>query len=143
MNLLWHLLLGGGIGVIFAAALNSWIYMVPAVIGSVLPDMIDKTIWIVSGLGNGRFGFHSLLVIGILAALAGMLWFSDMQPLAIIVIALTVGIFSHQILDSMWLPRYIDEWVWPVGGGTLGNGIHENDLALWMERHPFGVGWFV
>jgi membrane-bound metal-dependent hydrolase YbcI (DUF457 family) len=114
MFFFYHLLTGIILGFLIADFLRDRRWIIPCIIGAVLPDLIDKPLGYLifpsMDLG-GRFLFHNFLVFLLILAIGILVWKWYTSP---IFIALAVGILSHQILDSMWkLPLY---WLYPLYG---------------------------
>lgn len=92
----------------------SYLDMRIILIGSLLPDIIDKPLgrlFFREALGNGRTFAHTLffLILITLAAtylyrLRGTTW----------LLAIAFGTFTHLIFDQMW--RYLRTFLWPVYG---------------------------
>jgi inner membrane protein len=95
------------------------------IIGSLLPDIIDKPIGIFifqDTFSNGRIFCHTLLFL-ILITLGGLFLYWRHNKLWLLVLAF--GTFVHLILDRMWLePRTL---LWPLYGFSF----EKMDLAHW------------
>jgi hypothetical protein len=95
-------------------------------VGSLLPDIIDKpvgTFFFKDVVGNGRIYFHTLLTLIVLSAIAYGMYrkWRDSRLLT-----LAFGVFTHLLLDSMWLyPRTL---FWPL----LGN-FEKSDTSGWLQ----------
>jgi voltage-gated potassium channel Kch len=114
MFFFYHLLTGIILGFLIADFLRDGRWIIPCIIGAVLPDLIDKPLGYLifpsMDLG-GRFLFHNFLVFLLILAIGILVWKYYTSP---VFIALAVGILSHQILDSMWkAPVY---WLYPLYG---------------------------
>jgi membrane-bound metal-dependent hydrolase YbcI (DUF457 family) len=83
-------------------------------IGSLLPDLIDKPIgrvFFVDIFNNGRIFCHTLLFLIVLIAGGFFLYRRSKKTW---LLALSFGTFTHLILDMMWLePRTL---LWPLYG---------------------------
>ncbi|NLE89557.1 MAG: metal-dependent hydrolase [Dehalococcoidales bacterium] len=83
-------------------------------IGSMLPDIIDKPLGIyllADEIGNGRIYAHTLLFLLILIA-AGLLLYYYRRNTALLLLG--VGTFAHLALDQIWRnPRTL---FWPLFG---------------------------
>lgn len=79
-------------------------------LGSLLPDIIDKPIGILI-FGNGRIVCHSLLFLAVLAIAAVFVWKKYNSTWLLLVAA---GTLSHHILDEMWRNPYT--LLWPLFG---------------------------
>jgi membrane-bound metal-dependent hydrolase YbcI (DUF457 family) len=102
MLLMCHLMVGILIGLVAFRSLKDRRFVVMAVFGSILPDLIDKPlghILLGSSVDYGRIYAHSglfmlsVLIVGIAYRHRKGSW---------ILLALALGIISHLILDSMW-----------------------------------------
>ncbi len=114
MFFFFHLVTGIILGLLIADLLCDRRWIVPCVIGAVLPDIVDKPlnyILLPAVNGNGRFLFHNLIVFAIILVAGLLLWKYYRSPL---ILALDIGILSHQILDSMWTEPV--RWLYPLLG---------------------------
>jgi membrane-bound metal-dependent hydrolase YbcI (DUF457 family) len=114
MFFFFHLVTGIILGLLIADLLHDRRWIVPCIIGAILPDIVDKPlnfILLPALNGNGRFLFHNLIVFAILLAVGLLLWKYYTSPL---IVALDIGILSHQILDSMWTEPV--RWLYPLLG---------------------------
>lgn len=97
-------------------------------IGSLLPDIIDKLIGQVlfrETFGNGRIFSHTLLFI-ILVTVIGLLFYRYNRKTWLLV--LSFGTFIHLILDEMWrAPRTL---LWPI----LGLSFESIDITGWAAN---------
>ena len=109
-----YLFIGIILGFLISDILNDKRWIIPCIIGSVLPDIVDKTPgYLLSPTTNldGSFLFNNLIVFAILLVAGLLLWKYITSP---VILALDAGIFSHQILDVMWMqPVY---WLYPLLG---------------------------
>lgn len=96
-------------------------------IGSLLPDLIDKPVGMVffaNFLGSGRIFCHTLLFL-CLISLTGLYMLRRRGNTALLV--LSFGTFTHLILDQMWLqPKTL---LWPLYGFAF----EKVDLAFWVQ----------
>jgi inner membrane protein len=96
-------------------------------VGSLLPDIIDKpigTLLFRNFFSNGRIFSHTLLFLAILTVAAVYLYRKKGQTW---LVALSFGTFIHLILDGMWLaPRTL---LWPVYGWAF----ERVDLSHWPQ----------
>jgi inner membrane protein len=103
------------------------------IIGSLLPDIIDKPIGMFL-FGNGRVFTHSLLVTLLLLITGGYLYLNHKQTG---VLAIAIGTFTHLILDQIWLtPQTL---FWPSLGWKFPIGVRTNYLPTWisaLSRNP-------
>ncbi|MDD1664770.1 MAG: metal-dependent hydrolase [Methanomicrobiales archaeon] len=114
MYLFFHLITGVILGLLLGDLLHDGRWLIPAAIGAILPDLIDKPvgqILLLGEIGYGRIIFHTLLVFAIVLILGLVLW---RYRRSLVVLALATGIFSHQILDSMW--NEPADWLYPFFG---------------------------
>jgi membrane-bound metal-dependent hydrolase YbcI (DUF457 family) len=86
-------------------------------IGSLLPDIIDKLLglWLLRDvISNGRIFSHTLLFL-IVITIGGLYLYLSRHRSWLMV--LSFGIFTHLLLDQMWLsPRTL---FWPLYGYTF------------------------
>nr|WP_321352387.1 metal-dependent hydrolase [uncultured Methanoregula sp.] len=140
MFFFFHLLTGIIIGFLIADILNDRRWVLPCAIGSVLPDIIDKPLGLVifpTTIGDGRIFTHTLLIAIIILAL-GIFFWSRMQDPS--VLALGIGILSHQVLDLMWLNPA--NWYYPFLGPFKG-GLADNYIWVLLSgeiQNSFDVG---
>jgi len=114
MYFFFHLITGIILGFLLAELLCDRRWIIPCSIGAVLPDLIDKPlghIIFASTLGYGRIYCHTLLFFLIIMVIGITVWKYWKSP---IFLALSVGIFSHSILDLMWLE--MQNWLYPFMG---------------------------
>jgi inner membrane protein len=91
-------------------ALSRFLDLRLLVLGSLLPDLVDKTLAF-SGFGNGRSITHTLLIFLIVMA-AGLYFYFRYKNTGILAVA--IGLLSHVVLDSMWeSPKIL---FWPYYG---------------------------
>jgi hypothetical protein len=133
MYILAHLLAGILLGVLLAYLFRDSLLILACGIGSILPDLVDKPVGILllaDTLGYGRIYCHTLLFTGLVLG-AGILVYTRYRRAGLFVIAMGVGILSHQVLDAMWLePR---NWYWPALGSFKGRS--EDDFFLdYLQR---------
>ncbi len=81
------------------------------VVGSMLPDIIDKPVWLLWALGDGRFPFHTLAFQALLIAVGLVLWWRYRW---IAIWGLGMGSLLHTLEDEMW--GNPDSYLWPVYG---------------------------
>jgi membrane-bound metal-dependent hydrolase YbcI (DUF457 family) len=102
MLLMCHLFIGVTIGLLAFRLLNDRRVVILTVIGSMLPDLIDKPLGHIILNGSVDFGriyahsglfFIAVLIVGIAYQKKKGTW---------IMMGLAVGILSHFVLDSMW-----------------------------------------
>jgi membrane-bound metal-dependent hydrolase YbcI (DUF457 family) len=114
MLFLAHLVIGLIIGFILYELFHARTIIIFCVIGSVLPDIVDKllghTIFNAS-LDNGRIFFHSL-GIALLFIIIGLFVWKYYRSFSFL--AVGVGVFIHQVTDMMWLQ--VVTWYYPLLG---------------------------
>ena len=109
------------------------------ILGSLLPDIIDKPIGMVffrDFFSNGRLFSHSLLFLVLITSLGLYLYRRWGKPWLLI---LSFGTAVHLLLDEMWnTPGTI---LWPF----LGWGFEKKDLTNWFEKmwHSFTASPYV
>lgn len=116
MYLLVHILAGILMGVLLTFVFRDPRLIPACALGSILPDLIDKPIGILLlsvSIGYGRIYAHTLLFI-IIILLAGALVYSKYPHAGILIFGLAAGIFTHHLLDLMWLHEV--SWLWPLFG---------------------------
>ena len=100
------------------------------IIGSVLPDIIDKPLGVFffrDTFSNGRIYPHTLLFLVILAA-AGYYLYRRRQSTWLLVLAF--GTFAHHVLDEIWLtPKTM---LWPFLGFAFDRVDVEDWLSFWL-----------
>ena len=96
-------------------------------IGSILPDIIDKplgTMLLRETLSNGRVFSHTIVFLGLLG-LAGLYQYHRSSRSWLLALALGTG--AHLVLDSMWQwPRTL---LWPA----YGLAFERADVSGWMQ----------
>ena len=132
MLILCHLFLGVIIGLgAYLLLRNEWV-LFAVILGSVLPDLLDKPLGhiILSGdLDNGRIFFHGLMAIGIVMVAALI---TIRTRYGIILGGLALGMLSHQLLDAMWLDPV--SWFFPILGPYVPDHYPDYFLqGLWAE----------
>ena len=102
-------------------------------IGSLLPDIIDKPVgqlFFRETFSNGRIFCHTLLFL-ILIALAGAYLYRHYSKTWLLV--LSFGTFTHLVLDQMWLtPRTL---FWPLYGFTF----EPADITDWLQNMLYAL----
>lgn len=113
MFFFFHLVAGIVLGLLLAEILDDRRWVIPCVVGAVLPDLIDKPLGylIVPSIGYGRFFFHNFWVFILLLVAGLILWKYYLSP---VILALDIGILSHHLLDSMWKDPVT--WLYPALG---------------------------
>ncbi len=102
------------------------------VIGSMLPDIIDKPTGVVffrDTFSNGRIFAHTLLFLILLAGVGFWLYRRNGAGW---LTALAWGTFAHLVLDEMWrLPKTL---YWPLLGLEFDRLNLEGIYSWWLER---------
>jgi hypothetical protein len=128
MFFFFHLVTGIILGLLIGDILRDRRWIIPCVIGAVLPDIVDKPLNFIlfpTLNGNGRFLFHNLIVFAILLVAGILVWKYYASP---VILALDIGVLSHQILDSMWAePRL---WLYPLLGPYPAQPVHPPDYIF-------------
>lgn len=93
-------------------------------VGSLLPDIIDKPIGVYF-FSNGRIFSHSLLFLFVLIAIGFYLSKRHHQTWMLV---LAAGVFMHLILDSMWLAP--STLLWPFMGVSFPKG----EIGNWWDN---------
>ena len=97
-------------------------------IGSLLPDIIDKPIGIFffrETFNNGRIFGYSLLFLATISFIGFYLYKHRRKTWLLV---LFFGTFMHLVLDQMWCTPHI--LLWPVYGFTFEKG----DISDWIPR---------
>ena len=105
----------------------------PLIIGSLLPDIIDKPIglyFLRRTFSSGRIVGHTLL-FSILTTLIGV--FSYLRNRNTQPFVLSFGTITHLILDEMW--RSPKTLFWPLGGYKF----EKVDISHWIEKMFHGL----
>jgi hypothetical protein len=136
MFFFFHIFAGVILGLLISDFLSDRRWIVPCVIGAVLPDIIDKPLNFIlfpSINGDGRFVFHNLLVFAFLLVVGLLVCKYYKSP---VILALDIGILSHQILDSMWTDPV--RWVYPLlGPYPTHNTTYPNFIFFLLETNLF------
>ncbi len=116
MYLLAHILAGIITGILLTFLFRDPRLIPACVLGSVLPDLIDKPLGILlfsGSIGYGRIYAHSLFFLSLII-LMGILVYTKYPRTGLLIFGLAAGIFSHHILDAMWL--HTVSWLGPALG---------------------------
>ena len=112
MYILAHLAAGLALGLFAAWFFHDQRWVIPCSLGGILPDLIDKPLgYIKFSIGYGRIYCHTLLLVLVLFACGALWWNYRKSP---VVLALALGVLSHQILDAMW--EEPKNWLYPFLG---------------------------
>lgn len=116
MFILFHLLTGLLIGYLLADRLGTRAVVLPCMLGALLPDLVDKPLGILvlgGALGSGRIFLHTLLFLLVLVLAGAIVYRRYGRPA---LLAVGVGVASHQVLDTMWTqPK---AWLYPLLGAA-------------------------
>ena len=110
-----HIFAGAVVGLLLARIIGDSRFIPVCIAGSILPDFIDKPLGLIflpQALDNARTFGHTLLVVGIITALALIAWRSSRRT--ILIFGLAGAVLLHQILDEMW--HVPVTWFYPFGG---------------------------
>ena len=136
MFFFFHLFTGIVLGLLIGDLISDRRWIIPCVIGAILPDVIDKPLnFIVFPAinGAGRFLFHNLLVLIVLTVIGFLVWNYYRSP---VILALDIGILSHQILDSMWTEPV--RWLYPLLGPSPAEDASAPDFIIsLLEKELF------
>ena len=141
MYVFFHLLVGLILGLILnRIRKEKWLIPV-CMFTSILPDLIDKPLaFIYTELNSGRTVSHTLLFLGVLTIITGIILYKNHKPL---IWGIGLSVFLHQIADSMWnLPT---TWFFPIYGRfLLDSGLGEGNWfwVLYRNEITSPVEWF-
>ena len=112
-----HVFAGALLGLVFWHLTNDRRAILVCIAGSIVPDMIDKSLGLLflSVLGSGRTVFHSLCIVVVILTILLIFIRSDLRVLGI---GFACAILLHQVFDEMWpLPaNWFLSPAWPVPG---------------------------
>jgi len=114
MFIFFHLLTGLLLGFLIGDILHDRRWIIPCAIGAILPDLIDKPLGLLlfaGSIGNGRIYGHTLLFFFVMLVTGLLVW---RYLKSTVILALSAGILSHEILDLMWMK--METWLWPFMG---------------------------
>jgi membrane-bound metal-dependent hydrolase YbcI (DUF457 family) len=139
MYFFFHLLTGIILGFLLSDFLEDQRWLIPCAAGAILPDLIDKPIGYLlfpTTIGYGRIYTHTLLVAIMILVLGMAIWKLKKDPG---VIAVGIGILSHQILDMMWLQPV--NWYYPLLGPFRGTMSKDYFFTLIFRElyNPFEI----
>ena len=109
-----HLFIGLILGLVIADRLGDRRFIGYAALGAVLPDLLDKPVGhllFAGSLNSGRIVAHGLFFLTILL-IAGLALSRHRGSFALLAVA--VGVASHQVLDAMWAMPVT--WYFPLLG---------------------------
>ena len=126
-----HIFAGALLGLLFWRLANDRRALPFCIAGSVLPDLIDKSLGLLfpSVLASGRTVFHTLLIV-LIILLSAVLFFRSVSR--ILVAGVGGAVLLHQIFDEMWtLPA---NWFYPLMGPFQGHMIPDYvGTYFWFE----------
>lgn len=114
MFILFHLVCGLVIGYLLADRFRSMSLILPCIVGALLPDLVDKPLGLLvlsASMGSGRIFSHTLLFL-LLLLIAGLVLRSRYRAPGLLAVA--IGVASHQVLDLMW--EMPETWFYPFLG---------------------------
>jgi inner membrane protein len=97
------------------------------VLGSLLPDIIDKPVGIFF-FGEGRIFTHSLLITLLFLVTAFYLQVNHKKTA---LLAVALGMAAHLVLDSMWGNPQV--FLWPLYGWGFPPGVRTSYLDVWLN----------
>jgi hypothetical protein len=121
-----HVFAGALLGLVFWHMTNDRRAIIICIAGSILPDVIDKSLGLLfpSVLGGGRTVFHSLSIVFIILIVALLFVRSNLRLMGL---GLACAILLHQVFDEMWtLPA---NWFYPLLGPFQGSMIPDYILT--------------
>lgn len=122
------------------ASLGSRIDIRLLLIGSLLPDIIDKPVghfFFQNTISNGRIICPTLLFLALIT-LAGLYLYQSRGKTSLL--AVSFGTFTHLIFDQMWrAPRTL---FWPIYGVTFDRmNLRFISQNWWEQRYSSGLHW--
>jgi inner membrane protein len=96
------------------------------VLGSLLPDIIDKPLGAFL-FGDGRIFTHSLMAT-LLVLVTGYFLYINYKRTAVLAVA--CGMAAHLVLDSMWASPPV--FLWPLYGWGFPAGTRGSYLHVWV-----------
>lgn len=137
MYFFFHVFTGIVLGLLIGDILHDRRWILPCILGSFLPDLVDKPLGLIifaDSIADGRIFTHTLLAAGVLALLGLVIWKWQKTP---VVLGIAAGVISHQVLDLMWGDP--QNWLYPFFG-PFGGGYPEAQilvLTFHELRNPF------
>jgi inner membrane protein len=107
------------------------------VIGSLLPDIVDKPLGVLF-FGEGRVFTHSLLVTLLVLMIGFYLYLNHKQTA---VLAVAWGMASHVVLDFMWMSPKV--FLWPLYGWGFPTGVRTTYLSVWLSTLTHDPGVYI
>jgi membrane-bound metal-dependent hydrolase YbcI (DUF457 family) len=131
-----HIFAGALLGLGFWHLTNDRRAVILCIIGSIIPDLIDKPLGLLfpSVLGGGRTLFHALVIILILLLFTFI--FIQLKD-RLLAAGVACALLLHQVLDEMWLEP--ENWFFPLLGPFTGYMIPDYISSyFWYEiTNPF------
>jgi inner membrane protein len=132
-----HLFIGLILGIVLTTIRPDKLIIPVCMAYSIVPDILDKYLGLTyTEFGSGRTVAHSLLYIGILTLFV-ILLLAIVHRRTILVIAVSLSLLIHQLLDEIWkLPT---TWFYPLLGKFstdvegLGTPGHWFWVMFWRE----------
>jgi hypothetical protein len=128
MYFFFHLITGIILGFLLSDMFKDHRWVLPCAVGAILPDLIDKPlghIFFAETIAYGRIYGHTLLFFFLVLILGLLVWHFWKTPL---MLAVSVGVFSHSILDFMWWE--MENWTYPFMGPFAGKLSGDEILIL-------------
>ena len=124
-----HLFVGAVIGILIAQAIRDNRAIYACILGSGISDIVDNPLGLIDPMFDaGRTVFHSLIVFIIFTIIGVFVWKYRQN---VIVVAIAIGIFLHQIVDTLWeVPGW---WFFPfvnIGEGHFINAGYFRDFFI-------------
>jgi hypothetical protein len=126
-----HVFAGALLGLVFWHLTNDRRAIVAGIAGSILPDVIDKSLGLLfpSVLGGGRTVFHSLGIVLVILIITLMFVRFSLRLLGV---GIAGAILLHQVFDEMW--NEPANWFYPLLGPFQGSMIPDYLLTyFWFE----------
>jgi len=126
-----HVFAGALLGLVFWHLTNDRRAIVVCIAGSVIPDLIDKSLGLLipSVLGGGRTVFHSLSIVLVVLIITLMFVRSSLMLLGV---GVASAILLHQVFDEMW--NEPANWFYPLLGPFQGTMIPDYiGTYFWFE----------
>lgn len=126
-----HVFAGALLGLVFWHLTNDRRAIVVCIAGSVIPDLIDKSLGLLfpAVLGGGRTVFHSLSIFLVVLIITLMFVRSSLRLLGV---GIAGAILLHQVFDEMW--NEPANWFYPLLGPFQGTMIPDYLITFfWFE----------
>ncbi len=126
-----HVFTGALLGLVFWHLTNDRRAIVVCIAGSVIPDVIDKSLGLLfpAVLGGGRTVFHSLSMIVLILIVTVLFVRSNLKMVGV---GFACAVLLHQVFDKMW--NEPANWFYPLLGPFQGSMIPEYlSTYFWLE----------